>query len=479
VHQTPVSSFLANNDIFNIIPMSDVGTEDRVGALSSACEEIIESYLAGKIRLGEVEPALRRAGASAAEAKSYLDELDDNSRFRESDGDDVRVPDNDKDYEEHAEDPPIKDSTKPQSAEERLEADREAAALRAFKSREDAVNRAEWADFNARLSNLGHQGIAPFKQGSVPPLSASAFLATIGNGTTLNSPPRPIPSTSALTPEVFAAIPSLTGLVMSMSSDPIVQKTWKTRQVLSGDRVADQVIDVLQAQPLREPLPRAIWKDILADKYIDFEKLFAALDKPYERDTEPKVITGDFAIIRKDMLHTKKPVTNEGEWKCLFDAWYHGVIKAYDHRKDELYDYGNIVMEYFRASPNPSIAIQFDAAARSLYAKMPFNMSDRLRLAAPALSAQLSITGPSSVLPAKRPAAGYPTPLSPSKASKRAKMVCENWNAGRCDEPCINLRRHGDCSECGEKHRARDKIECLTLFQARRAKRFTEKGRSS
>jgi hypothetical protein len=57
-----------------------------------------------------------------------------------------------------------------------------------------------------------------------------------------------------------------------------------------------------------------------------------------------------------------------------------------------------------------------------------------------------------------------------STPSKRASVICLNWNYGLCTDPCVNRRKHGSCSECGNQHRARDYDPCFTLLQARRGK---------
>src|SRR5271163_1046520 len=49
-------------------------------------------------------------------------------------------------------------------------------------------------------------------------------------------------------------------------------------------------------------------------------------------------------------------------------------------------------------------------------------------------------------------------------------VPCQNWSLGICLDPCPNNRKHGICSECRGRHKARDQPACFTSLEARRGK---------
>lgn len=100
-------------------------------------------------------------------------------------------------------------------------------------------------------------------------------------------------------------------------------------------------------------------------------------------------------------------------------------------------------------------AIDFDVEARQHYEKSPFRLDDFNKLQAPLRARSSGI---------KRGHESQPGPTP----SKRASAVCHNWNFG--SDPCVNRRKHGTCSECGDQHRAVDSETCFTLLQARRGR---------
>jgi len=269
-------------------------------------------------------------------------------------------------------------------------------------------------------------------------------------------------SASSLPASVLTAAPHLAKL-SSLGGDTHLDSTWNLRQAYSGDKAIDAIVDIMQRQQLEEPIPRSIWKEIVQDRFVNFQKLFAAMEPGYDHHDEPKDFHGGFALIKKDQAIARKAVVTEADWSRVFGAWAVGVGLVYPHREEELQGYRRIVMELFRAVPHdPLVAINFDIDVRARYAKEPFRMDDRNRINVP-LFAQMFNTAHA---PAKRPGSSTLSANNP----KRANVPCINWNYGRCTDPCENRRKHGDCSECGGKHRARDIPACFTALQANKGK---------
>jgi hypothetical protein len=272
------------------------------------------------------------------------------------------------------------------------------------------------------------------------------------------------------------AAPHLAGLLLATNeSDQIISATWKIRNALASEKCVDNVVAILQQQNLRDPLPLSIWRDIVNDKYVNFEKLFASTVPGFDHNDEPKILSGEYAVVKKNDVSRKKLVLTESDWTRVFNAWADGVLLLYKHRKEELSSYRGFVIELFRALPNePSRAIRIDADVRDRYGKSPFRLDDRNVFNSFSFTRLLSKDTPSH--PSDRSSSKRPGSQSLSNANpqKRAAVVCLNWNVGRCADPCSNRRKHGDCSECGEQHKAIDVPACKANFESKKTARRSD-----
>ncbi|KZT09949.1 uncharacterized protein LAESUDRAFT_645833 [Laetiporus sulphureus 93-53] len=262
---------------------------------------------------------------------------------------------------------------------------------------------------------------------------------------------------------VLAAAPHLASILPS-SQDTHLAETFRLRQLYATEHASDPILDLMQQQGLQVPLPRSIWKDILLDRYVNFEKLFASMELGYDHDDEPKDLAAGFAIIKKDHSSSRRPVRFESDWIRIFGAWADGVRCLYPHRSNELDQYRTIILELFHSmASDPSIAIGVDRAARDAYYKSPFHLDDRARLQVHIFAEIMRSTSHTAL--GKRSSAG----LS-AAPSKRAATPCINWNLERCnDDHCTNRRKHGVCCECGGQHRVKDDSACFAAFKARKA----------
>ena len=208
------------------------------------------------------------------------------------------------------------------------------------------------------------------------------------------------------------------------------------------EKTIDSLINLMQVQPLADPIPRSIWRSIVQDHYVDFEKLFALMDKGYDHNDEPCDFGRGYALIKKEQATAKHSLRLESDWARVFGAGSSAVVLVYRHRSSELQAYHRMVTDLFHAVPHDlSIAIAFDLEARDHYAKSPFRMDDWSQLNVPLLARMFQ--GTSSSL--KKRSNPVPSSSSPSKCSS---VPCRNWNMGICDTPCLNGHRHGICSEC-------------------------------
>ena len=268
-------------------------------------------------------------------------------------------------------------------------------------------------------------------------------------------------SDSTIPASVLTVAPHLSKLSKADSLDEHLRKTWELRQVYSTEKAMDPIIDLMQNQPLEDPIPRSVWRKILRDEFVDFERLYGSTDRNYSHKDDHEEFAGGFVLTRKEQVYSKKLVRTEADWTRIFSAWEAGVLLLYPHRVYELQKYRRTIIDLFRATPfKPTIAIYFDIEVRDRYARSPFRLDDRDQLQVPLL-AQL-FRGSASYN--KRDLDSDPT----SASQKRATVPCQNWNLGFCDDPCPNHRKHGFCCECGGQHRAKEFEECLAKLQEKR-----------
>ena len=271
---------------------------------------------------------------------------------------------------------------------------------------------------------------------------------------------------------VLAVVPHLRDITASVGSDEHLAKTFEIRETFSKEKIVDRTISYLQLARLDDPLPKAIWRDILADKYVNFEKVHASISSGFDHDDDAKDFAGGYVLLKKDQANARKPVESESDWVRVFDAWASAVKLVYRHRDAELNSYKRLILKLFRARRlEPHLAILVDHDVREDYAKSPFHLDDRAHSDIP-LFTHLVSSSPAQTSSGKR-AGSLMARIAPAK---RAAVVCENWNFGRCDDPCRASRKHGTCSECGAGHRAKDAVQCLRSLQTRRGRRVRTDG---
>ena len=70
----------------------------------------------------------------------------------------------------------------------------------------------------------------------------------------------------------------------------------------------------MQQQQLDKLIPQSIWREIVQDRFVSFEKLYASMDLGYDHQDELKDFPGGYAIVKKDQVSAKRPVQTKAEW---------------------------------------------------------------------------------------------------------------------------------------------------------------------
>ncbi|EDR12018.1 uncharacterized protein LACBIDRAFT_324373 [Laccaria bicolor S238N-H82] len=147
---------------------------------------------------------------------------------------------------------------------------------------------------------------------------------------------------------VLALALHLAELSTSTISDPYIEETWKLWQEIGTDKTIDSLVNLMQVQPLADPIPHSIWCLVIKDYFVNFKKHSALMDK---------------------------------------GAWSSAVMLVYCHRSLELQGYQRRVTDLFCAVPHDlSITITFDVEACDHYVKSPFHMDNQTQLNVPLLA---------------------------------------------------------------------------------------------
>jgi hypothetical protein len=403
----------------------------------SACEKLVDDAVENDWPPTQLADALKDLGLRAAEAIDYIDELNQRQEIRRAKARDPGSP---------VREPAAEGQLEPVGQEER----------------DRAVEEAAWASLRSKLEDANAHG------SSISANVLDKVLELLGQ--------EPSPS-SSLSKSVLAVAPHLADDDDSVFKDPYLSETQNCKIAYASQKPFENLIIKAQGRKMHEPVANSIWKLIILDKYVDFEKLYATLDPDYNPSDEAKDLNDNFSILEKNSISSKRSVLTEAEWIRLFDIWATATLHFYPHRKAELASYRELIINMFRATSSPYPAIKYDRDSRERYSRQPYRLdSSKDVLPLPLLSQLLSYSQGSSSSSGNKKRSGD----SQEGRRKRAETVCQNWNLGACDgETCHYGRRHNVCSECGEHHQAKDRADCLaTLNRRRQQQRATGKGGS-
>lgn len=140
-------------------------------------------------------------------------------------------------------------------------------------------------------------------------------------------------------------------------------------QAFSSEKAIEPIIDLMQSQPLQDPIPWSIWQKITRDEYVDFEHLYGSTDPNYSHKDDHKEFAGGYICSCKERSDLFKKIHSyRSRLVSNFSAWEAGVLLLYPHQQIELQRYCILVVDLFCATPhNASTAICFDIKACDCY----------------------------------------------------------------------------------------------------------------
>ena len=236
--------------------------EDRV----TACEKLVNEAVENNWPASELADALKRFKLKAIEAVDYIEELGQRLEIRRAKARVSGSPPHD----------PLAESSSHVEDQEQ---------------RDKAVEEAAWA---ALRSKLGNSAPATSQESSSNTLER--VLELLGKESS--------PSTT-LSKSVIAVAPHLAEDEDSVFNDPYLGETQKCKIAYASQKPFENLIIKAQGRKVQEPVANSIWKLIILDKYVDFEKLYATLDPEYNPNDEAKDLNEKFTLLEKNSINSK------------------------------------------------------------------------------------------------------------------------------------------------------------------------------
>jgi hypothetical protein len=295
---------------------------DGVRAIAKKCQHLVEQTAVGFLSRTQFLERLKELGASVDEANDYVEQLTHRLRgqqqsrnhgdqaSRNQDHDALRASLEREHTPEGLEGQDLVDFWTRQDVILSESADK-AKELEETERRKRATKTVAWAVLQAKLGQLDCTTLL----GNDHP--SSSFSEDLVNLLGLSHS-----SFGSIPSSVLMIAPHIGKLSSQIKTDPHLDQTRKYRVVFNkSDQVWDALINDLQLVSLAEPIPQSIWKKIVQDDYVEFEKLYASMDQRYDHKDEPKSLCKDFAIVKKDQASAKQPLLTEAKWIQVFSAW--------------------------------------------------------------------------------------------------------------------------------------------------------------
>ncbi|KAJ3520802.1 hypothetical protein NMY22_g12584 [Coprinellus aureogranulatus] len=431
---------------------------ERTRLQTERFEKLVESIVSGSVAVGDFASKMRQLGASALESEEWFGVLKEQL--------DKRGPTDNANERSRSHTPEGLEGealVKWRSDRDKREADR---IEQERQSQFHAAEAVAWKLLEEKSKKLA----SDIHQTGGPRSNLETLLDILGGDR--NAPESSSSTSRSIPTAVLVGAPHLAQFSFDKILDSHIARTWELRQLFATEKALEPIIDNMQAHPgVSEALPRNIWKLIIQDVYVDFDKLHGALENEtrFSHVDEAKPFVGNLVLINQDQL-AKKHVKNEGEWQRVFRVWKEAVVTLYPHRKDELEAYRNIVDELFRvASGNPLVAISFDREARLRYSKKPFHLDDRNQLLPLTMGSLYRDQHLPQGQKRQNPYSSYGEPYP-----KRSNTFCYNWNYGFAMTPVTVVGSTESVANVEESIEQRNRRRALLLSRLATARQEAE-----
>jgi hypothetical protein len=249
---------------------------ENVGRLAGLCQTLVDETVQGRSALGEFAEKLRQLGISPEEGKDYVEQLEQRikqqgkAREKRAERDtpkDSRTTTITQPTQESCEIPQVStpEGLTPIQADEFRERRSQALELHEQRNEQEQPNLSEeigWGILRAKLGSLRSSN----SNNSISFEDISKLLGVD------SSSPSGIPSS------VLSAAPHLVSITNDLVKDQHLQETWNLRRAYASEKAIEPIINLMQSRHFTDPIPHSIWRTIIQDMYVNFEKLHASMD---------------------------------------------------------------------------------------------------------------------------------------------------------------------------------------------------------
>ncbi|KZV96255.1 hypothetical protein EXIGLDRAFT_833748 [Exidia glandulosa HHB12029] len=209
--------------------------------------------------------------------------------------------------------------------------------------------------------------------------------------------------------------------------------------------------------------PLELWDDILANRAVDFDKIYSASFSSVIVDTTEHRLGGpDSPVLHLPNARPRKRVDDFADWLFCFHKWNEAVCAAFPFRRDELLIYLEFFTDLFNSihKSHHARVIQADTAIRNASANDPsLTLCDKDRLHVLAMrhvspwGADIGAVRSDSASnrSSNAPRAGR---LNGQSRAGSAGEICKNYNRGACYRDTCRYAHKCNHAGCNESHPA-------------------------
>lgn len=233
----------------------------------------------------------------------------------------------------------------------------------------------------------------------------------------------------------------------------IFKLTLHMRNNYTKDGKTHKTVSDLYTRANLPDFPRALWKKVVSDEYVDLAKVVGGLESS-EGDRRQIHTFGDFEIgLGKEPA--SHAITSSSDWTQAYEAYSAAVLFAYPHRGPELQAYREFILGTFKSvgHANRQLAVTFDRRCRLAY--------ERRYRAALSDTSQFSDLERELVMQVAQgrnnrdPFGGPSNQRHPNPNPNQSEMpICRRFNRGQCQG--FNCRYRHVCAICNQSGHTAD-----------------------
>ena len=235
--------------------------EATINSWASACDKLVENAVEKDMPETSLADSLKKLGLKAIEAVNYINEFNQQVAIWCS------------------------KAKQPNSLPHELGAEGSDHAVDQQEC-DKAIEEAAWASLQSRLESA-----VPV---SSPDPSSNVFdkmFKLLGQDSS---------SSTSLLKSVLAVAPHLADDEDWVFKDPYLGETQKWKMVYASQKPFENLVIKAQGWKVLKPVANSIWRLVILDKYIDFEKLYATLDPGYNPNNEAKELNEQFTLLEME-----------------------------------------------------------------------------------------------------------------------------------------------------------------------------------